>query len=128
MWTLLLGAFFSCTQQEDLSGPLPVESRVQAERVDQGFTLQQVSSVPANTFGYRLLPGGKMVNRTFSGWCATPPIVTQDYEGTWRLDGDILTWESPFWGGIETQEWRISPSAQNTIRVEVIRRDFTYSQ
>ena len=127
MWTLLLGAFFSCVQEEELSGPLPVGSWVQGEHVDQGFTLQQVSNIPANTYGYRFLPNGKMVNRTLSGWCATPPIVTQDYEGTWQLDGDILTWETPFWGGTEIQEWKISPIAQNQIQVEVIRRDYMYA-
>lgn len=127
IWTFTIAALISCVKEEDLSGPIPIGSWIQAEHADQGFTLQQVSDLPSNTYGYRFLPNGKMVNRTLSGWCATPPIVTRDYEGTWRLSANILTWESPFWGGTEIQEWKISPTSQNQIQVEVIRRDYVYA-
>jgi hypothetical protein len=90
---------------------------------ENGFVMQKVNQLKENTYGYRFLSNGKLIHRANSGWCGTPPIVTSDYEGTWKRDGDILTVSAPFWGGMNIQEWKITSASENTLQVEVIRQE-----
>ncbi len=56
-----------------------------------------------NQYGYVFNPGGKMVQRTNSGCCGTPPITTADYLGTGQVQSSQLMIRSENWSGSGTQ-------------------------
>ena len=40
--------------------------------------------------GYKFNSDGTVVERTFAGWCATPPVSYSNYQGTWSILNDTL--------------------------------------
>ncbi|KEO72380.1 hypothetical protein EL17_16675 [Anditalea andensis] len=74
-----------------------------------GMTMSKVNNLEKNIYGYVFNTNGTMVARMNSGWCGTPPIITQDYEGTWKIGEDekILVSVGD-WMGNTTQEWLVS--------------------
>lgn len=110
---------FSCMETEDLR-PVPVGTWSNLTHESNGFVIERVAKLQDNTLGYRFLSNGQLIHRTYSGWCATPPVVTSDYVGTWERTGDTINLMAPYWGGINREEWIISQSSENTVRVEII--------
>ncbi|WP_114749807.1 hypothetical protein [Pleomorphovibrio marinus] len=119
---------FSCMENEDplalTSGPVPVGNWSNLTYQENGLAMERVNQLQENTYGYRFLSNGKLIHRSNSGWCGTPPIITNDYEGTWKMDGDIIHFSADFWGGTQTQEWKITSTSGNTLQVEVISSDW----
>ncbi len=69
---LLMGMlFFSCMQSEDpegmLSGPLPIGNWSNMVYEEDGMLMKRVTRLEQNKLGYRFLPGGKLIHRTYSG-------------------------------------------------------------
>jgi hypothetical protein len=114
---------FSCMETEDL-GPVPVGTWSNLTHETNGFVMERAAKLQDNTLGYRFLSNGQLIHRTYSGWCATPPVVTSDYVGTWERTGDTITLVAPYWGGIHRQEWMIRQSSDKSIQVEIISSEY----
>ncbi|MBL7906735.1 MAG: hypothetical protein JNL22_17070 [Bacteroidales bacterium] len=58
--------------------------------------------------GYEFKIGGSMIERKNAGWCGTPPITYDNYNGTYELlpDGNLEV-VSPYWGGIIRTRYQI---------------------
>ena len=58
--------------------------------------------------GFSIREDGSFVEHAISGWCATPPVVYAEYEGTWEAFSDsLLNIVVDFWGGTRTYQMRI---------------------
>lgn len=118
---------FSCMDDESLSalqtGPVPVGKWSNLEYQENGIAMEKVNQLPENTYGYRFFSSGKLIHRANSGWCGTPPIVTNDYEGTWEREGDIIRLESSYWGGRQRQEWKIIEENEGILKLEVLNNE-----
>ncbi len=44
-------------------------------------------------------PKGKLIIRNIDGWCATPPVTFENYDGTWELLNDSTVHISHDWWG-----------------------------
>jgi hypothetical protein len=118
---------FSCMDSDDLSlasGPVPVGTWSNIEYQTNGCAMERVSQLKENKRGYRFLNNGKLIHRSNSDWCGTPPIVTKDFEGVWKIGGDTITVRSRFWGGINVQEWKISETSGNRLQVEIVSTEW----
>ncbi|HSI76720.1 MAG TPA: hypothetical protein VK957_12530 [Lunatimonas sp.] len=114
---------FSCMETEDL-GPLPIGTWSNLTHETNGFIMERVAKLQDNTLGYRFLSNGQLIHRTYSGWCATPPLVTSDYVGTWERKGDTITIRTPYWGGIQSQDWIIHQSSDKSIQIEILSSEY----
>lgn len=118
----------SCVEDPQLSageaGPLPVGSWSNLTYNENGMTMEKVSRLKENTYGYRFLSNGKLIHRANSGFCGTPPIVTSDFDGTWTKNGDIIRIEAAFWGGTSIVEWKIISNDFNKLTVEVLKNEY----
>jgi hypothetical protein len=118
----------SCVEDPQLSadeaGPLPVGSWSNLTYNENGMSMEKVSRLKENTYGYRFLSNGKLIHRANSGFCGTPPIVTSDFDGTWTKDGDTLRIEAAFWGGTSIVEWKIISTNDNKLTVEVLKNEW----
>ncbi|SEJ45894.1 hypothetical protein SAMN05192553_10460 [Cyclobacterium xiamenense] len=119
---------FSCMEEESLSalqtGPVPVGNWSNLEYQENGIAMEKVDELLENTYGYRFFSNGKLIHRANSGWCGTPPIVTNDYEGTWERNGEIIRLEAGFWGGTQIQELKIINETTSSLLLEEISSEW----
>ena len=53
------------------------------------------------SYSFTLEDDGTFIERKNAGWCATPPIAYNNYEGKWsKLTDSLINVESEYWGGI----------------------------
>lgn len=109
-----------------ISGSFPVGSWEISSHQENGLTLSQRNTLPANTYGYIFQPNGRMISRSINGFCGTPPVITEDYPGTWKWTGNSIIIETRFWGGTINQEWKVLQSTNSTVNLEIIQSTYTY--
>jgi hypothetical protein len=120
----------SCMEQETLSlegGEFPVGTWTDLQYNENGFSMARTNRLKENTYGFIFQNNGKLISRSNSGFCGTPPIVTQDYSGKWKVEGDVLKLEMDFWGGKIIQEWRISSASSRSVTVEITKNEYKYN-
>lgn len=58
--------------------------------------------------GFEFKSGGSMVERKNAGWCGTPPVTYDNYNGSYTLSQDgVLEVVSPYWGGITRTRYSV---------------------
>lgn len=91
---------------------------------ESGIRMEKVKKLEKNTYGYVFNSNGTMMARQNAGWCGTPPIVTADYDGTWKLeDGKILI-SLEYWGGQSTQEWVIANQNNKQVTIHITNAEY----
>jgi hypothetical protein len=75
----------------------------------------------SNTHCYEFNSDGTLVERNISGWCATPPVSYDNYDGTWTvLDDSIIQIHVEYWGGMRTYRLDINSVTQDTLKIEEV--------
>jgi len=63
--------------------------------------------------GFIFMNNGKMTIRSIDGWCATPPVNYQNYEGTWEnLTDSTFMIKHEYWGTASGQ-----PDLESTFQI-----------
>lgn len=76
----------------------------------QGDTLflERSGSFDKEKYGFTLNDDGTFVERKNAGFCGTPPITYDNFEGTWEPVSDsLLDITVAYWGGVMTYQIRI---------------------
>jgi hypothetical protein len=104
---------------ELLEGQFPLGVWTDLRYEQEALVLNRSEELKKNTMGYVFKANGTLIVRDLAGWCGTPPIITDDYSGKWRLQGNILKIERQYWGGSFIQQWEIleAGSQQATIKL-----------
>lgn len=59
-------------------------------------------------YGFTIYEDGNFLERKNAGWCGTPPISYDNFEGTWEaLSDSLLDITVAYWGGSMTYQMRI---------------------
>ena len=59
-------------------------------------------------YGFALNDDGTFVEHKNAGWCGTPPITYDSFDGTWKAVSDsLLDITVAYWGGMMTYQIRI---------------------
>ena len=81
--------------------------------VDNGYMgdtllLYRAGELDSQNYGFTIPEDGTFVERKNSGWCGTPPIAYDNFEGTWEVVSDsLLDITVAYWGGMMTYQIRI---------------------
>lgn len=81
--------------------------------VENGYTedlrlLKRSSDLDPSKYGFSIEDDGSFLERKSSGWCGTPPISYENFEGSWvALSDSLLDITVAYWGGIMTYQMRI---------------------
>lgn len=81
--------------------------------VDNGYMgdtllLYRAGELDSQNYGFTIHEDGTFVERKNSGWCGTPPIAYDNFEGTWEVVSDsLLDITVAYWGGMMTYQIRI---------------------
>ena len=76
----------------------------------QGDTLflQRSGDFDNQKYGFTINDDGSFIERKNSGWCGTPPISYDNFEGSWEAVSDsLLDITVAYWGGMMTYQIRI---------------------
>jgi hypothetical protein len=73
-----------------------------------------------DTHCYKFNSDGSFIERSISGWCATPPVSYSNYPGTWTILNDTLIQiNGTYWGGATT--FKLDIESVTTTSLKVIR-------
>ena len=72
--------------------------------------LNRAEELDADLYGFIFHEDGSFTERKNSGWCGTPPIAYDNFEGTWNpLNDTLIDITVAYWGGTLTyQMWIVS--------------------
>ena len=81
---------------------------VEDEYKGDTLILQRNGAFDKEKYGFTLNEDGTFVEHKNAGWCGTPPITYDSFDGTWEAVSDsLLDITVAFWGGMMTYQIRI---------------------
>ncbi|SDY39234.1 MULTISPECIES: hypothetical protein [Rhodonellum] len=128
-FAIVLLTFFSIScmdqgQTEVMAGHFLVGNWTNFEYEMDAFTMEKSKNLASNVYGYSFRKDGTLIQRSNSGWCGTPPVVTSDFQGTWRILGEEVIIEAKYWGGISVQTWKVTQLSNKTLRIEILSSEY----
>lgn len=91
---------------------------------DSTISFERSDALRDADYGLAFKSGGKLVERKNTGWCGTPPIVYDDYEGSWTKNDSILDITASYWGGVAIYKWKLLSVTDSSLEVRVISEDY----
>ncbi len=109
--------------QKDLVEPAEMPKGLNAVWVENGYDedvsiFKKSNEFDSNKYGFHIIDSGKFIERKNAGFCGTPPITYETYEGTWsKISDSLLLIESPYWGGTMIFKMKIVSMNENELKV-----------
>lgn len=70
--------------------------------------LYRAGDLDEHMYSFTIRDDGTFIERKNAGWCTTPPITLDNFEGTWEAVSDsLLDIKVAYWGGMMTYQIRI---------------------
>ena len=70
--------------------------------------LQRNGAFDKEKYGFTINEDGTFVEHKNAGWCGTPPITFDSFDGTWKAVSDsLIDITVAYWGGMMTYQIRI---------------------
>ena len=75
-------------------------------------------------YGFIIGDDGTFLERKNAGWCATPPITYENFEGAWEAVSDsLLDIKVAYWGGMMTFQIRIISLDEEKLVIKYLYTD-----
>lgn len=88
---------------------------------DQVTTLKRAEELAQDQYGFIIREDGTFTERKNAGWCGTPPISYDNFEGTWEaLSDSLLDITVGYWGGTITYQMRIVSLDEQYLRIRYL--------
>lgn len=72
------------------------------------YGFERVDVMPSDRYGFEIRSDGTLIENKNSGWCGTPPITYDRFNGVWEaVEEDLLSVKSDYWGGQLEMDWTI---------------------
>jgi hypothetical protein len=113
---------FSACEKEKIE-PIDMPVGLYAIWIENGYDddisiFEKSGEFDENKYGFQLISNGKFIERKNSGWCATPPIIYENYEGKWsKLSDSLINVETTYRGGTMVFDMEIVSMNQNELKV-----------
>lgn len=88
--------------------------------------MDKANTLKKNEFGYTFKGDGSIISRSNAGFCGTPPIITNDYNGTWTRVDSTLFIQVDFWGGQAMHRWKILSITSSRMKIVVEFENHNY--
>ena len=120
LFLFILIGFTAC--QEETSIEDPIEGVWVANGYeDDTFIYKKAKEFDGDKAGLKFGPNGSLTIRQNMGWCATPPVTYDNFDGIWvRIDAENLTIHETYWGGERSYEMEIVSIDQDKLTVRNI--------
>ena len=113
IFILLLVMFYSCEadllNMEALGDNAGIVGTwVEDEYLGDTLFLDRSGSFDNEKYGFTIHEDGTFTEHKNAGWCGTPPITYDNFDGTWEVVSDsLLDITVAYWGGMMTYQIRI---------------------
>ncbi len=84
---------------------------------------ERISKLPDAGFGFQFKANGIFVERTISGWCATPPISYSNFDGNWTSKNSIIEITFKYWGGVKYMEWKVLSVDEKYLKYIILKQE-----
>lgn len=106
------GIIGTWVEEFDISLPSPEDGITKLNRVDD---------FDPERYGFSLHEDGTFIERKNAGWCGTPPISYDNFEGTWEpLSDSLLDITVAYWGGTLTYQMRIVSLEEDKLGIKYL--------
>lgn len=80
------------------------------------YTMEKSFILENDNSGVVILNNGSLIERKNIGWCGTPPVVYDNYQGTWKSVSDNkFEVNVEYWGGTEIYSMEIVSVTNSTL-------------
>lgn len=120
---LLLGSCAELDYTETMLGENAgiVGTWVEESREELVTMLERAERLDPDKYGFIIREDGVFIERKNAGWCATPPISYENFEGTWEaLSDSLLEITVGYWGGTMTYQMRILSLDGQSLRIRYL--------
>jgi hypothetical protein len=113
LFLALMMGFFSCEadllNMEALGDNADIVGTwVEDEYQGDTLYLDRSRAFDKNKYGFTIHEDGTFTEHKNAGWCGTPPITYDSFEGSWEAVSDsLLDITVGYWGGVMTYQMRI---------------------
>ena len=110
--------FISCSDDVEIdNSDLLIGSWTNQQVNDNIFTFQRSAKLNENEYGFTFEVSGRFIERTISGWCATPPVSFGDNHGSWSRSDSVVSITITYWGGLGDYKWKIISVDNSTLKM-----------
>jgi len=75
-------------------------------------------------YGFTIEENGSFIERKNAGWCGTPPIAYENFEGSWvALSDSLIEITVAYWGGTMNYQMRIVSLGPEELRIRYLYTD-----
>ncbi len=120
---------FSCENDLMEADSLGDNADIIGTWIDNGYDddillLKRAEKFDPSKYGFTLHSDGTFTERKNSGWCATPPVALEDFDGTWEAVSDsLITVTVGYWGGTMTYQIRIVSLDYENLRIRYLYQE-----
>jgi len=84
-------------------------------------TFRSADKLEDNLYGFIIEQNGTFIERKNAGWCGTPPIYRENFDGTWKeLSENLLEIIVDYWGGVDTFKIEILSVDESELKINYI--------
>ncbi len=86
--------------------------------------LKHADILDPSKYGFTIADDGSFVERKNAGWCGTPPIAYENYDGSWvALSDSLIEITVAYWGGTMTYQMRIVSLNAGDLKIRYLYND-----
>ena len=74
---------------------------------DTLWRFERVGALQDTAYGFSFQSDNVFIERKNSSWCGTPPILYENYQGTWTEKDSVISINVGYWGGTCDYQWKI---------------------
>jgi len=83
--------------------------------------LNRANKLDPSKYGFTMEDNGSFIERKNAGWCGTPPITYDNFEGTWEaLSDSLIEITVGYWGGTLTYQMRMVSFDAEDLRIRYL--------
>ena len=86
--------------------------------------LQRGDQLDPSKYGFTIEENGSFIERKNAGWCGTPPIAYENFEGSWvALSDSLIEVTVGYWGGTMNYQIRIVSLGPEELQIRYLYTD-----
>ena len=123
---LLLAAVISCEKELLEVDALGSNAEIVGTWIENGYVedvlmLDRAKAINPSKYGFSINDDGTFIEHKNAGWCGTPPISYDSFDGTWKaLSDSLLEITVGYWGGTMTYQMRIVSLEQDQLAIRYL--------
>ena len=126
VYLILLVVLVSCEKMVNDAEILGENADIIGTWIEDGYeddvtVMERVERFDNNKYGFTLNEDGSFIERKNAGWCGTPPIYYDNFEGEWKAISDsLLEITVGYWGGTMSYQLRIISLDSEQLKIKYL--------